>query len=134
MEEIYAGREFLLSLGFLILGFFFHAYLTKSNAVAASKQAKAILGEAQKEAEVVRREAKVQAKDAILRARENSERDAIFHVRLRFNANYANRQRTDGGYCTTSDPQGGPPRGGTPPGAMLIPKQDFHKCFKILYQ
>lgn len=75
MEEIYAGREFLLSLGFLILGFFFHAYLTKSNAVAASKQAKAILGEAQKEAEVIRREAKVQAKDAILRARENSERD-----------------------------------------------------------
>lgn len=75
MEEIYAGRDFLLSLGFLVLGFFFHAYLTKSNAVAASKQAKAILGEAQKEAEVVRREAKVQAKDAILRAREKSECD-----------------------------------------------------------
>ncbi|MDH3982023.1 MAG: ribonuclease Y [Kiritimatiellaceae bacterium] len=75
MEEIYAGRDFLLSLGFLILGFFFQAYLTKSNAVAASKQAKAILKEANKESEVIRREAKVQAKDAILRARENSERD-----------------------------------------------------------
>ncbi len=70
-----SGYEFILSIGFLVLGFFFHAYITKTNAIAASKQAKAILDEAQKEAEVVRREAKVQAKDAILRARENSERE-----------------------------------------------------------
>ena len=75
MEELFAGQGVLLGLGFLILGFFFHAYITKTNAIAASKQAKAILDEAQKEAEVVRREAKVQAKDAILRARENSERE-----------------------------------------------------------
>ncbi len=75
VEELFAGQGVLLGLGFLILGFFFNAYLTKTNAVAASKQAKAILAEAQKEADVVRREAKVQAKDAILRARENSERD-----------------------------------------------------------
>ncbi|VGO20124.1 Ribonuclease Y [Pontiella sulfatireligans] len=65
----------LLSLGFLILGFFFHAYITKTNAIAASKQAKAILAEAQKEADVMRREAKVQAKDAVLRARDNSGRE-----------------------------------------------------------
>jgi ribonuclease Y len=71
----YSGYEFILSIGFLILGFFFHAYITKTNAIAASKQSKAILTEAQKEAAVIRREAKVQAKDAILRARENSERD-----------------------------------------------------------
>lgn len=71
----FTGYEFILSIGFLVLGFFFHAYLTKSNAIAASKQAKAILAEAQKESEIVRREAKVQAKDAILRARENSERE-----------------------------------------------------------
>ena len=75
MEEIFAGQGVLLGLGFLVLGFFFHAYITKTNAIAASKQSKAILGEAQKEAGVIRREAKVQAKDAILRARENSERE-----------------------------------------------------------
>ncbi len=71
----FVGQEFIVSFGFLILGFFFHAYLTKTNAVAASKQAKAILAEANKEAEVVRREAKVQAKDAVLRARENAEKE-----------------------------------------------------------
>jgi ribonuclease Y len=75
MEELFAGQGVLLGLGFLVLGFFFHAYITKTNAIAASKQAKAILAEAQKESDVVRREAKVQAKDAILRARENSERE-----------------------------------------------------------
>jgi ribonuclease Y len=75
MEEVFAGQGVLLGLGFLILGFFFHAYITKTNAIAAAKQAKAILAEAKKEADVIRREAKVQAKDAILRARENSERD-----------------------------------------------------------
>ena len=41
----FTGYEFILSIGFLVLGFFFHAYLTKSNAIAASKQAKAILAE-----------------------------------------------------------------------------------------
>ncbi len=75
MEELFAGQGVLLGLGFLVLGFFFHAYITKTNAIAASKQAKVILAEVQKEADVIRREAKVQAKDAILRARENSERD-----------------------------------------------------------
>jgi len=75
MEELFVGQGFVLSLGFLILGFFFHAYITKTNAIAASKQAKAILKEAKKEADVIRREAKVQAKDAVLRARENAERD-----------------------------------------------------------
>lgn len=75
MEELYAGQSLFIGIGFLILGFFFHAYLTKTNAVAASKQAKAILTEANKEADVVRREAKVQAKDAVLRARENAEKE-----------------------------------------------------------
>lgn len=77
MDELYMGQNVLISLGFLVLGFFFHAYLTKANAVAASKQAKAILSEASKEADVVRREAKVMAKDAVLRARENSEKDNV---------------------------------------------------------
>ena len=75
MEELFAGQAFVLGLGFLVLGFFFHAYITKTNAIAASKQAKAILKEAEKEANVIRREAKVQAKDAVLRARENADRD-----------------------------------------------------------
>ncbi len=77
MEEYYAGQTLMIGLGFLVLGFFFHAYLTKTNAVAASKQAKSILAEANKEAEVIRREAKVQAKDAVLRARENTEKDNV---------------------------------------------------------
>ena len=75
MEELFAGQGFLLGIGFLTLGFFFHAYITRTNAIAAAKQAKAILAEAQKEADVIRREAKVQSKDAILRARDNSNRE-----------------------------------------------------------
>ncbi len=75
MEELYMGQNVLIGLGFLVLGFFFHAYLTKTNAVAASKQSKAILSEANKEADVIRREAKIQAKDAVLRAREKAEKE-----------------------------------------------------------
>ncbi len=73
MDEMFAGQGVILGFGFVILGFFFHAYISKTNAIAASKQSKAILAEAQREAEVLRREAKVQAKDAVLRAREKSE-------------------------------------------------------------
>ncbi len=75
MEELYAGQGIIVSIGFLVLGFFFHAYITRTNAIAASKQAKAITADAEKEADAIRREAKIQAKDAILRARENSERE-----------------------------------------------------------
>jgi ribonuclease Y len=75
VEELYLGQNVLIGLGFLVLGFFFHAYLTKTNAVAASKQSKAILGEANREADVIRREAKIQAKDAVLRAREKAEKE-----------------------------------------------------------
>lgn len=73
--ELYAGQNLLLSIGFLVLGFFFHAYITKTNAIAASKQAKAILNEATKEADAIRREAKIQAKDAVLRTREKAEKE-----------------------------------------------------------
>ena len=78
MEEVYAGQNLLISTGFLVLGFFFHAYLTKTNAVAASKQAKSILADANKESDVIRREAKVQAKDAVIRARENAEKENAY--------------------------------------------------------
>lgn len=73
----FAGQEFFIGLGFLTLGFFFHAYITKTNAVAASKQAKNILNEANKEADVIRREAKVQSKDAVMRARENADKEFV---------------------------------------------------------
>ncbi len=72
MEEMFTGQALVINIAFIVLGFFFHAYITKTNAIAASKQSKAILGSAQKEADVIRREAKVQAKDAVLRAREKS--------------------------------------------------------------
>ena len=72
---MFVGQGVFISLGFLVLGFFFHAYLTKSNAIAASKQSKNILAEAEREADIIRREAKAQAKDAVLRAREKSEKD-----------------------------------------------------------
>ncbi len=75
MEELFAGYNLVIGIGFVVLGFFFHAYITKTNAIAASKQSKVILGKAQKEADIIRREAKVQAKDAVLRARENSEKE-----------------------------------------------------------
>jgi len=75
MEEIFAGYNLVIGIGFVVLGFFFHAYITKTNAIAASKQSKAILDKAQKESDIIRREAKVQAKDAVLRARENSEKE-----------------------------------------------------------
>jgi ribonuclease Y len=72
VEEMFAGQALIINIAFIILGFFFHAYITKTNAIAASKQSKSILAEAQKESAVIRREAKVQAKDAVLRAREKS--------------------------------------------------------------
>lgn len=75
MEEMFTGQALIINIAFIILGFFFHAYITKANAVAASKQSKAILAGAQREADVLRREAKVQAKDAVLRAREKSEQE-----------------------------------------------------------
>jgi ribonuclease Y len=75
MEEMFAGQALVINIAFIVLGFFFHAYITKTNAIAASKQSKSILADAQKEADVMRREAKVQAKDAVLRAREKTEQD-----------------------------------------------------------
>ncbi len=72
---MFTGQALFINIAFIILGFFFHAYISKTNAIAASKQSKAILAEAEREADVTRREAKVQAKDAVLRAREKSEKE-----------------------------------------------------------
>ncbi len=77
VEEMFTGQALIINIAFIILGFFFHAYITRTNAIAASKQSKAILAGAQKESDVIRREAKVQAKDAVLRAREKSGQEII---------------------------------------------------------
>lgn len=77
MEEMFTGQALIINIAFIVLGFFFHAYITKTNAIAASKQSKAILAGAQKESDVIRREAKLQAKDAVLRAREKSAQDIL---------------------------------------------------------
>lgn len=77
MEEMFTGQALVINIAFIVLGFFFHAYITKTNAIAASKQSKAILAGAQKESDVIRREAKVTAKDAVLRAREKSEQELL---------------------------------------------------------
>jgi len=75
VEEMFTGQVLIINIAFIVLGFFFHAYITRTNAIAASKQSKAILEGAQKESDMIRREAKVQAKDAVLRAREKSEQE-----------------------------------------------------------
>jgi len=72
VEEAFVGQALIINIAFIVLGFFFHAYITKTNAIAASKQSKQILKKAREEADIIRREAKVQSKDAILRAREKS--------------------------------------------------------------
>jgi ribonuclease Y len=77
VEEMFTGQALIINIAFIVLGFFFHAYITKTNAIAASKQSKAILAGAKKESDVIRREAKVQAKDAVLRAREKSEHELL---------------------------------------------------------
>lgn len=73
--EAFPGQFVVMSMGFLVLGFFFHAYITKTNAIAARKQGKVILADAAKEADAIRREAKIQAKDAVIRAREKTDKD-----------------------------------------------------------
>ncbi|AKJ65693.1 ribonuclease Y [Kiritimatiella glycovorans] len=65
-------QDIIVPLGFVVLGFFFHAYLTKANAVAASKQAKSILEDAEKQAESIRREAQLNLRDQELKVHEKA--------------------------------------------------------------
>ena len=77
MESIeiwWAGvQDIIVNFCFVVLGFFFHAYLSRTNAVAASNRAKVILDEARKEAEAIRHEADVNSRDEMLKAREKAE-------------------------------------------------------------
>jgi ribonucrease Y len=62
-----------LSVGLVILGFFFHAFLMRSNAMAASTRGSVILKEAEKKAKAIREEAEVEAREKVLVAREKAE-------------------------------------------------------------
>jgi ribonuclease Y len=64
----------VINVGFVILGFFFHAYLTRTNAVAASHRGSVILDEARKQAESIKHEAEVSAREEVLTARERAEK------------------------------------------------------------
>ena len=66
-------QEILIPGLFMLLGFFFNAYLTKANAVAAARRAKVILADAEKDAEKIRNEAKVVAREKAMEAKENVE-------------------------------------------------------------
>lgn len=66
-------QDVVMSVLWIILGFFFHAYLTRSNAVAASNRGSVILDEAKKKAEAIQHEADVEAREEVLKAREKAE-------------------------------------------------------------
>jgi ribonuclease Y len=66
-------QTFMVGVGFVVLGFFFHAYLSRSNAMAASNRGSVILEEAKKQAEAILHEADVKAREEVLKAREKAE-------------------------------------------------------------
>jgi ribonuclease Y len=66
-------QDVVINIGFVVLGFFFHAYLTRTNAVAASHRGSIILEEANKQAEAIRHEAGISAREEVLKAREKAE-------------------------------------------------------------
>ena len=66
-------QTFMVGMGFVILGFFFHAYLSRANAMAASNRGSVILNEAKKKAEAIKHEAEVEAREQVLAAREKAE-------------------------------------------------------------
>lgn len=66
-------QDITVNLLFVLLGFFFHAYLTRTNAMAASNRGSVILGEANKEAEAIKHEAEVHVREELLKAREAAE-------------------------------------------------------------
>lgn len=68
-------QTFVINICFVILGFFFHAYLTRTNAVAASQRGAVILDEAKKKAESIKHEANVSAREEVLKARERAEKE-----------------------------------------------------------
>ena len=66
-------QTFMVGVGFVVLGFFFHAYLARTNAMAASNRGSVILDEAKRKAEDIKHEAGVEAREEVLKAREKAE-------------------------------------------------------------
>jgi ribonuclease Y len=77
MNEItlwWAGlQDITVNLLFVVLGFFFNAYLMRSNAMAAERRGKIILKRAEEKAESIEHEADVSAREEVLVAREKAE-------------------------------------------------------------
>lgn len=74
MQIWWAGvQDVVMSVLWIVLGFYFHAFITRANAMAASQRGDVILGEAEKKAEAIRHEAEVQAREEVLKAREKAE-------------------------------------------------------------
>lgn len=67
-------QDMVVNIGFVVLGFFFHAYLTRTNAMAASNRGSVILDEAKKQADAVKHEAGVHVREEMLKAREAAEK------------------------------------------------------------
>jgi ribonuclease Y len=66
-------QDIVMSVLWIVLGFFFHAYLSRTNAMAASNRGTVILDEAKKKAEAIQHEAEVKAREEVLMAREKAE-------------------------------------------------------------
>lgn len=66
-------QTFIVGVGFVILGFCFHAYLTRTNAMAANKRSAIILDEAQKKARAIEHEATIRAREERIDAREKAD-------------------------------------------------------------
>ncbi len=66
-------QDVVMSVLWIVLGFFFHAYLSRTNAMAASNRGSVILDEAKKKAEAIQHEAEVKAREEVLMAREKAE-------------------------------------------------------------
>ena len=66
-------QDVTVSLLFVVLGFFFNAYLTRTNAMAAEKRGNIILKNAKEKAKTIEYEASVSAREEVLVAREKAE-------------------------------------------------------------
>lgn len=66
-------QDVTVNLLFVLLGFFFHAYLTRTNAMAASNRGSVILDEAKEKAKAIEHEASVKAREEVIKAREKAE-------------------------------------------------------------
>ncbi len=76
IEILWSGMQgVILNIGFVVLGFFFHAYLTRVNAVAANQRSVVILNEAKKHANSIKHEASVTAHEKLLKIREQAEKE-----------------------------------------------------------